>query len=215
MLSGFRRLRRYVNTNGARRTAAAIGRLLLGLVYMEVRLIVLVKDLSAIVEPRRDGGLRVEDVGPGRLSELAELNRRRGRPEVQRLLERYLEQGFHGFVAYRGEELIGYYWWVDREVPVEYTDTHKLGLGIELGDGDVYGSHFFLLEEHRGGGTATDFLFKVERSLRDRGYVRLWGYVSGGNRPAQWVYSTRGYAQKWIVRLRRIALIQRTTRESM
>jgi GNAT superfamily N-acetyltransferase len=214
VLSRFRRLRRYVQTNGARRTVVAVGRLLRGLVYMEVRLIVLLKNLDEIVEPRRDLGVRVEDVGPERLPELAEMNRRRGRPEVQRLLERFLEQGFHGFVAYRGEELVGYYWWVDRNVPAEYTDTHKLGLGIELGEQDVYGSHFFLLEEHRGGGTATDFLFKVERSLRDRGYARLWGYVSAGNRPAQWVYSTRGYVQKWTVRLRRIALIQRTTRES-
>lgn len=178
-------------------------------------MIVLVKNLDSIVVPRRDGGLRLEDLGPERLAELAELNRRRGRPEIQRLFERYLEQGFHGFVAYRGEELVGYYWWVDRDVPALYTDTHKLGLGIELGEGEVYGSHFFLLEEHRGDGTATDFLFKVERSLRDRGYVRLWGYVSGGNRAAHWVYSTRGYAQMWTVRLRRIALIQRTTRESM
>ncbi|HSR98437.1 MAG TPA: GNAT family N-acetyltransferase [Kofleriaceae bacterium] len=215
MLARLRRLRRYVKTNGARRTALALGRLLRGLVYMEVQMIVLIKRLDSIAEPRSDGGLRVEDLVPERLGDLAELNRRRGRPEVQRLLEGYVEQGFHGFLAYRGEELVGYYWWVDREVPAQYTDTHKLGLGIELAEGDVYGSHFFLLEEHRGGGAATDFLFKVERSLRDRGYVRLWGYVAGGNRPARWVYSTRGYTPMWSVRLRRLAHIQRTTRESL
>jgi GNAT superfamily N-acetyltransferase len=192
----------------------AIGRQLRGLVYMDDRLIVLVKDLNSIVEPLRNGELRVENLGAEDLSKLAELNRKRGRPAVQRLFARYVEQGFHGFLAYRGEELVGYYWWVDRDVPTLYTDPHKLGLGIELGEGDVYGSHFFLLEEHRGGGVAAEFLSKVESSLRDRDYTRLWGYVASDNRPARWTYSTRGYVPMWIVRLRRVVLVQRTTRES-
>ena len=156
----------------------------------------------------------MENLGAEDLSKLAELNRKRGRPAVQRLFARYVEQGFHGFLAYRGEELVGYYWWVDRDVPTLYTDPHKLGLGIELGEGDVYGSHFFLLEEHRGGGVAAEFLSKVESSLRDRDYTRLWGYVASDNRPARWTYSTRGYVPMWIVRLRRVVLVQRTTRES-
>lgn len=181
---------------------------------MEVELIVLVKELDSIVEPRQDGGLRVEELQPARMHELEEFNRRRGRPDAQRLFARYVEQGFHALVAYRGEELIGYYWWVDRDVPRVHTDPHKLGLGIDLREDEVYGSHFFLIEEHRGGGTASDFLFKAERSLRERGYSRIWGYVAGENRPARWIYSTRGYLPKWTVRLRRIALIQRTSRES-
>lgn len=215
MLSRIRRLRRYVETNGARRTASAVVRLLRELVYMEVQLIVLLKELDSLVEPRNDGGLRLEALGSEHLPQLAQLNRLRGRPETQRLFERYLEQGFRGFVAFLGNELVGYYWWVDRSVPAQYTDTHKLGLEIELGADEVYGSHFFLIEEHRGGGTATDFLFKAERAVRDLGYARIWGYVSDGNRPARWLYSTRGYTPKWIVRLRRIALVQRTTRESL
>jgi GNAT superfamily N-acetyltransferase len=193
----------------------AIGRRLRGLAYADDRLIVLLKDLVAIVQPAHDGGLRLEDLRAEHLPELAALNRKRGRPEIQRLFAQYVEQGFHAFVAYRGQELVGYYWWVDREVPASYTDSHKLGLGIQLGDGDVYGSHFFVLEEHRGGGIAGDFLSKVESSLRDRGYTRLWGYVASDNRPARWLYSTRRYAPMWTVRLRRIVLIRRTTRESV
>jgi GNAT superfamily N-acetyltransferase len=204
-----------VQTRGARQTAVAIGRQLRGLVYSDERLIVIVKDLDSIVEPRHEGELRVRDLGAEQLSDLSELNRIRGRPEIQRLFTHYVEQGFHGFLAYRGEELVGYYWWIDRDVPPRYTDPQKLGLGIELGEGDAYGSHFFVLEEHRGGGAAADFLFKVESSLADRGYTRLWGYVHSANRPARWVYSTRGYKPTWVVRLRRIALIKRTTRESL
>jgi GNAT superfamily N-acetyltransferase len=192
---------------------AALWRLLRTRVYFEERLIVIVKELDSVVEPWHRGELRYLDFEPARLPDLADLNRRRGRPEVQRLFKRYAERGFRAFLAYRGEELVGYYWWVDRDVPAAYTDLHELDLGIELGERDVYGSHFFLLEEHRGGGLAADFLFHVESSLRDRAYERIWGYVASTNRPARWVYSTRGYKPTWVVRLRRTGFVQRATRE--
>jgi GNAT superfamily N-acetyltransferase len=204
----------YLRAHGLRDTAAAVGRRLRRLVYMQERMIVIVGNLDSIVEPWRDGGLRLEDLGSEHLSGLAELNRRRGRPEVDRRFARYVEQGFHGFVAFRDEELLGYYWWVDRDVPTLYPDLRKLGLGIELGEGDVYGSDFYVLDEHRGGGLAADFLFKVERSLRDRGYQRIWGYVASDNRPARWIYSTRGYVPMWTVHRTRVLMVQRTTRES-
>jgi GNAT superfamily N-acetyltransferase len=197
-----------------RQTVVALWRRLRDLLYMEQRLIVIVKDLDSIVEPWRQGDLRFEDLAAKHLPELAELNRKRGRSDVDRRFRRYVEQGFHGFVAYLGQELIGYYWWVDRDVPNLYPDLRKLGLGIEMGEGDVYGSDFFLLEEHRGGGVANDFLFTVESSLRDRGYAQLWGYVVSDNRPARWIYSTRGYTPMWIVNRRRVLFVQRTTRES-
>jgi GNAT superfamily N-acetyltransferase len=215
VVTGLRRLRCYLQTHGARQTAEAIGRRLRRLAHSDERLIVIVKDLDSVVEPWRHGELRMEDLTAEQLPALAELNRKRGRPEVDQRFERYVEQGFHGFVAFRGAELIGYYWWVDRDVPTLYPDLHKLGLGIELGEGDVYGSDFFLLEEHRGGGVAADFLFGVESSLRDRGYAQLWGYVASDNRPARWIYSTRGYVPRWAVRLRRIMAMQRTTREPL
>jgi GNAT superfamily N-acetyltransferase len=207
------RFRRYLQAHGVRETAVAVGRRLRSFAHLEERLIVIVKGLDSIVEPWRHGDLRFEDLGAEHLPGLAELNRKRERPDVDRRFARYVEQGFRGFVAYAGEELVGYYWWVDRDVRTVYPDLHKLGLGIELQDGDVYGSDFFVLEEHRGGGVAADFLFKVESSLRDRGYTRLWGYVVSSNRPARWIYSTRGYVPMWIVHRRRILFLQRTTRE--
>lgn len=196
-----------------RGTAAAIGRRLRRAIHLEERLIVIVKDLDTVVEPWRHGDLRFEDLEARHLPQLSELNRKRGRPHVDRRFSDSVAQGFHGFVAFRGEELVGYYWWVDRDVPNLYPDLRKLGLGIELGEGDVYGSDFFLLEEHRGNGIAADFLFEVESTLRDRGYARLWGYVVSDNRPARWIYSTRGYKPMWIIHRRRVLLVQRAVRE--
>jgi GNAT superfamily N-acetyltransferase len=208
------RFRRYLEAHGVRGTVAAIWRRLRRFVYLEERLIVIVKDLDTVVEPWRHGDLRFEDLEAKHLPALFELNRKRARPHVDRRFAKNVEEGFHGFVAFSGEELVGYYWWVDREVPNLYPDLRKLGLGIELGDGDVYGSDFFLLEEHRGNGVAADFLFEVECTLRDRGYARLWGYVVSDNRPARWIYSTRAYKPMWVVHRKRVLLLQRATRES-
>ena len=99
--------------------------------------------------------------------------------------------------------MAGYYWWVDRDAPVPHPDLRDLDLGIELEEGDVYGTDFFLLEEFRGAGRAADFLCKVEKSLRDRGYRRLWGYVESANRPAVWAYRSRGYESMWILERRK------------
>jgi GNAT superfamily N-acetyltransferase len=184
------------------------------LFYHQERLIVIVKDLDSIAEPRQRGGLRVEDLGAEHLADLSGLNRKRGQPGVDRRFADYLAQGFQGFVAYRGEELVGYYWWVDCDVPTLFPDLRKLGLGVELGVGDIYGSDLFLLEEHRGGGAAADFLRQIEASLRDRGYRRSWGYVVSDNRPARWIYSTRKYAPMWTVTRRRVLILRRSTRES-
>lgn len=210
MLSTFRR---YLREHGARQTATAVGRRLLRPFYSELRLIVIVKDLDDVAEPFQLGELRLEDLEARHLPGLSELNRKRGRKGIDRRFARYVKQGFHGFVACSGDQVVGYYWWVDRDVKVVYPDLRKLGLGIELGPGDVYGSDFFLLEEHRGGGVAADALFKIERSLHDRGYKRLWGAVEPGNRPARWIYSTRGYVPMWSVTRRRILTVGRTTRE--
>lgn len=209
------RLWRYAQAHGTRQTTAELARRLRATFHTEEQLIVLVKELDSIVEPPRRDVVRLEDIGPQHLPALAELNRMRGQPGVDRRFARYVEQGFSGFIGFRGEQPVGYYWWVDSSKGALFPDLRKMGLEIELKQGEVYGSDFFLLEEHRGAGVAADFLFKVESSLRDRGYHRIWGYVISGNRPARWIYSTRGYLPTWVVRRRRILVAWTATREEL
>lgn len=169
----------------------------------------LLKELDSIVEPRDAGDLRVEELGAHHLPALAELNRERFERRADKRFAAYLEQGFRGFVAFRDGAPVGYYWWVDREGQGRFPDLRDLGLGIELEQGDVYGSDFYLLDRHRGGGTAGSFLFEVESALAERGYGRLWGYVVAGNRPARWLYATRGYTPMWVTLRRKLILPRR------
>lgn len=210
MLSGFGR---YLRAHGLRQTAAAIARRLWRLAYRDERLIVVTKDLDAIVEPAKPSGLRVADLDASQLPALAELNRKRDGVDADARFADYVAKGFRGFVAYAGEELVGYYWWVDRELAGIFPDLVELELGIELAAGDVYGSDFFLLEQHRGGRAAAELLYLIESGLRDLGYARIWGYVVSDNRPARWTYSSRGYVSMWVVNRKRVLTVRRTTRE--
>lgn len=172
--------------------------------YVREELIVLLKNLDSIVEPRVGGDLQLEDLRAEHLPGISELNQRRSMPGADRYFENCLADGIHGFVAIRGEEIVGFYHWVDRDNPTAHPDLWYMGPEFRLEQGDVYGSGLFLLKEHRGGGTGSDFLFKVETSLRELGYERLWGYVDRTNRPARWLYSNRGYQPMWNVLSRRL-----------
>jgi GNAT superfamily N-acetyltransferase len=203
------RFRAYLEAHGLRRTLAALARRPRRLLYSDERLIVLLKRLDSIVEPRRPGDLRVEDLEERHLPALSELNRRRGRPHVDKRFEAGVAAGFHGFVAWLDELLVGYYWWVDGDAPVPHPDLRDLDLGIELQAGEVYGTDFFLLEDYRGAGRAAAFLYAIEKSLRDRGYGSLWGYVDAGNRAALWSYRSRGYESMWVIERKRRLWIRR------
>jgi GNAT superfamily N-acetyltransferase len=156
-------------------------------------LIVLLKDLDSISAPSGASDLRVDDLEARHLPALFDLNRRRCYTRADSRFAEDLAHGYRGFVGFIGEELVGYYWWVDRTNRPRHRDLTRLGLGIELAEGDAYGSDFYVLEEHRRGGLANDFLYKVETALREGGFRRLWGYVESDNRPARWTFSMRGY----------------------
>lgn len=203
------RLRSYIQAHGIRKALSAIVHRLRKLFYVNERFIVLLKSLDSITESRRPGDLRVEDLKAEDLPALSDLNRRRGRPQVDKRFADSVASGFHGFVAWRGDRLAGYYWWVDGDAPVPHPDLTDLDLGIELEQGDVYGTDFYLLEEFRGGGTEADFLCKIEKSLQARGYRRLWGYVDSENRAALWAYRRRGYESTWMLSRRRLLWFKR------
>ncbi len=199
----------YLQAHGPRKALAAVARRLRRLVRTNERLIILLKSLDSITESRRPGDLRVEDLEERHLAALSDLNRRRGRPQVDKRFAAAVAAGFHGFVAWRGDRLAGYYWWVSADDPVLHPDLRDLGLGIELEPGDVYGTDFYLLEEFRGGGTEADFLGKIEKALRGRGFRRLWGYVDSENRAAIWAYRRRGYESMWTLSRRRLLWLKR------
>jgi GNAT superfamily N-acetyltransferase len=171
--------------------------------YAREELHVLVKPLDAIAPIAFPQRLRIEDLGPGSLPELAELNRNRCDTRADQRFARNLDRRYHGFTAHENGTLAGYYWWLDAAAPGH---GHLGRLGIELGSADVYGFDFYLAEQYRGEGRAVEFLYGVETRLRDRGFDRLWGYVEGRNAPARWLYSSRGYQVARTLQLRRGAM---------
>jgi len=178
----------------------------------EERLIVLMKDLDRIAEQPVETKVRLEPLERRHLPALYDLNRRRCETRADRRFARDLDRGYHGYVGFVDDDVVGYYWWVDVSASPRHPDLDRYGLGIELDGEDVYGSDFYILAEHRGGGNAGAFLHELETDLRRRGYRRLWGYVASTNRPARWIYSLRGYEPMWTV-LRKTAPLRRQRTE--
>jgi GNAT superfamily N-acetyltransferase len=187
------RFRRYAREHG---TAAALAKAageLRRKAFSEMRITVLLKDLDSINEPRRTSGLEVVALEEKHLAGLSELNRSRGRGAVDRRFASNLERGLKGFVGLRDGVTVGYYWWVEGERASSHPDFAWLGDSLQIEPGDVYGSDFYILPEHREGGTANEFLFRLESAIATAGFKRIWGYVESGNRQARWLYSSRGY----------------------
>jgi GNAT superfamily N-acetyltransferase len=180
-----------------------VGRGVAGSIYARDDVHVLLKRLDAVQPIAFPPRLEVEEIGPGSLPALAQLNRARCDTRADHRFASNLERRYHGFTGHENGTLAGYYWWMDAAA-----DGHANAdrLGIQLGPGDVYGFDFFLAADHRGEGRGVEFLHHVETRLRDRGYERLWGYVSGTNTPARWLYSLRGYEVTRTLHLRRGAL---------
>jgi GNAT superfamily N-acetyltransferase len=177
-------------------------RLLLAL-HSRDRILVMTKDLDDIGEMALDA-LRIEETSGSHLPALYEFNRRRCFSKADARAAAAVDSGHRGFVAYVGEDLVGYYWWVDAEIEPHHPDIDRFGLGFELGPGEVYGYDFYLLEEHRGDGKSMEFLYKIETALHELGYKVLWGYVEPDNRPARWLYGLRGYEPVREVATRRL-----------
>lgn len=165
--------------------------------------LVIVKQLDEIKVPLRQGDVRIEAVERRHVPALRELNRERGDLGGDARFAADLDAGHGGFVGFKDDQLISCYWWVDADKP-PHRDMRELGLGIEIGPGDVYGYDLYVHKGHRAGGTVNDFLFQIETALRERGYERLWGYVAADNRTARWTYDARGYKPRWKVARTRV-----------
>jgi hypothetical protein len=178
--------------------------------YSRDEVLVLKKDLGQITEMSSSEALRIEELEARHLPALYEFNRDRCFSKADARAAAAVERGYRGYVGFAGDELAGYYWWVDGGIEPHHSDIAHYGLGIELGPREVYGFDFYLLERHRGDGKSMEFLHKIEVALRALGYDILWGYVVADNKPARWLYSLRGYKPVRKVASRRLLGRRRT-----
>lgn len=164
-----------------------------GALRSELTLLELRKDLRDVAPAPGIPSLRVEPIDRRRLPDLHELNRRRCATRKTRRFAADLAAGCHGFVGYADGVAVAYYWWAAGSAAAGHRDLRRIPGSVEIGPGDVYGYDLFLLDEVRTGNIAAQLLTHVEATLRDRGFMRLWGYVEADNRPARWLYATRRY----------------------
>jgi GNAT superfamily N-acetyltransferase len=118
-----------------------------------------------------------------------------------------LRHDYQGFLVRRGDDFIGYFWWVDRRS--NPTHPHFAQFHIDLLDDEVYGFQYFIVSAERGGGVATDALRAIEAALARLGYNRVWGYVEAANMPARWLYTISGWSVAYTVKTVRLLRVEK------
>ncbi len=169
------KLRRIVREEGLGAALRSVPRRLWSRVSMRLDMIVMLKELDEVAPPPPAAArLRLEPVERRNLPALAELNRERGVVSADARFAADIDAGYGGYVAIADDRVVGFYWWTDgRGAPPSRASIgaaiDELGLGIELGPGDVYGADLYVGEHDRAGGTAQLMLGLVENDLRERG----------------------------------------------
>jgi len=153
--------------------------------------LVVKRELGGTETPPAGAAVRLEAADMGHLPLLAEFNRRQCNTRRTHGFRTNLAAGERPLLALMGDELIGYFWWMDarRAARGYYLDR----FGITLRDKEVYGYEFAVAPEHRAGGTASAFLSMAHAELSRLGYERIYGCVESWNLRARWLYSIQGY----------------------
>ena len=159
-------------------------------VYLEQDEIVVHKDFARD-DPPAPGPVRLEEAQPHHLPMLAEFNRRQANAMRTHRFEAGFAEGKRALVGFRGDELIGYFWFQDASV--RSGDCYISRYGIRLGEGEVYGYDLFIAPEHRGRGIPAAFVAGLEAALVRLGYHRMYGFIDAFNTPARWLWTTSGY----------------------
>lgn len=196
--AAWRALRRRYRADGPSGALRHIAERARAQVHERERHLVLCKELNDISVPVRRGRILVEPIERRHLPELRVLNQEREDLTGDVRFAGDLDEGYRGWIALRDGEPIGFYWWADPTMP-PHREFRTVALGVQLGAGDVYGTDLYVAPDHRSGGIAAEFLYLVETGLRERGFERLWGTVDENNRPARWLYDSRGYTERWTV----------------
>ena len=170
-----------------------LARRALATVYDRRRELVIVKrlDPQALVRPDA-GDVRIEPLADEHERLLRDFNARyRTRRKVV-ATQAYIAHGYGAFVAFHGEEPIGYWWWVSNAVDPAVTHPCLARLGVALKDDEVFAFDYFIAPGARGQGAAVRVLWLVYRDLAALGYRGVWGSVDEDNVQARWVYRMLG-----------------------
>lgn len=200
MTHKLRKVAHLYREGGLRGCGAAVGSVVQSWVYHEESHVLLVRPLSDVPDATSSERLEVRSMDSDDVEAVLAFSKRHDAPKVTARVRNYLSNGYRAFLGFRDGELIGVFWWVDRGIDPDHPDL--VLHGMRLAKADAYGYAYFIAPEHRGRGTATDFIASVFSTLRDAGYQQIWGWVRADNLPARWLFSLMGYEEQGLMRTR-------------
>ena len=100
-----------------------------------------------------------------------------------------LNKGYRSFVIIRGNKVIGDLWYTTMINSKKSSSHHDLEwLRIDLGEKDVYCWDNFVSKEERRNSVAIYLMSQVLHCLREKGFIKIYGFVFVDNGPASFLY---------------------------
>jgi hypothetical protein len=123
---------------------------------------------------------------------------------------RNIRKGYRAFALIKGNEVIGdvwYAWSNNTKKGVIHPDLKWLG--IYSGKRDVYVWDMYVKPNERGGFMATSLLNGAMRSLKKKGFGKLYGYYWQDNIPALWTHRVLRFRELKTAKMHRFVFIRR------
>jgi len=182
----------YATLGGARLAAWLVRRTLLT-VYARRSELLIVKRLDgrAPASPD-DGGLRIRRITGADAALLTRFIERFRTKRKAAAARAYLTNRYDGFLAFVGDEPVGYWWWVGHAVDRRHTHPCVARFGLTLAEGEIFAFDYFIAPAHRANGMAVKFLSAIYAELRRLDCRAVWGSVDADNAAARWVYNVLG-----------------------
>lgn len=180
--------------------------------YFKRGLIILENDLSSLKPSTRS----VSDLNM-KFMELSSLNFHQLHlkyPFKSRYLKALdnLNNGYKSFVALKDDEIVADLWYTTAIGSRQSFIHHDLKwLGIKLGETDAYGWDMYVKKENRNNSLALYFMGQALRALKEKGIMKIYGFVFEDNSPASFLYKILRFRESKRIKANRFIFFRGAT----
>lgn len=176
-----------------RRLIYSIAKNLTSLVYKKWEELILCKELITTPDKVALDGWQIKGLNHDNQQELYAFLKKYHPSKPLRVIENYIRNGYHVFLGYRNDQLIGYLWWHDATIHKSLQHPILQRYHLQLQPNDVYMFDYFIPPVFRGNSNSSQFLLAIYNDLLLKGYRNAWGGVATTNYPARFIYQLHGW----------------------
>ncbi len=166
---------------------------LVAVVYRKWEELILCKELTNTPDKVALKGWQIKGLNHDNQQELYTFLKKYHPSKPLKVIENYIRNGYHVFLGYRNDQLIGYMWWHDATTNKSLQHPILQRYHLQLQPDEVYMFDYFIPRVLRRNGNSSHFLLATYDYLLAKGYHKAWGGVTTTNLPARFIYQLHGW----------------------